>query len=523
MKYLNYMYKYMAFVYILLSLCSIDILYPAKYPAKHPANRLRTQACAYNKRNKTPHRITIKPFAAYCPQIGLEAAITCQPFSMINMQVARDVAQNNPMSFLHILCPEVDLPPADGQYYNKVYQRAHAGLHKFVQNGLLVRDAKPAFYIYRQSSLRSSPYALRGYGGQDVASADRCTDGKNNGLQSSVAVIAEIHLDDYFLESIKPHELTKQKNERWLQGLLQKQQADVDPVMLFYKSSPVITTLIAHVMKASPEIDFIAQDLSRHSVWRVSDFNLIKKMKQSFARVKRLYIADGHHRMSVRSKMQQIGRIHQGNGYTGKESFNYILAALCTQDEMRVISYNRAVKSLYGVAPEKFLERLKSYFEIEKVSESVFAVPTRRNMFGMYCNGAWYSLLLKKSVLQKRKKSITSLTDELDASILYDLVLNHILPDSLPDSPTNKNTNDTRVSKVSGTEDNNIICIPGSLDIAEIEKKCALHDYAVVFIFYPVHINEIMNIVDAQKIMPPKTTFFMPKILAGLFVRLFNT
>lgn len=435
--------------------------------------------------NNIQQNINIQPFAAYRPPAGLEQVITCPPFSMINGLLAREVAHNNPQSFLHILCPELDLSLTDGKYYKKIYRQARRVLRKFVQRGLLVPDTKPAFYIYRQQ----------------------------NGQQSSIAILAQIHLNGYLLGKIKPHELTKPKNERWLQGLLQKQQADIDPVMLFYKKSHDIDAIIANKMQEAPEVNFVSEDGIDHAVWVIHEAREINKIKRYFARLKDVYIADGHHRMLVKSKLQYSGRMHRGNMYTGKEPFNYILAALYAQDEMHVISYNRLVKSLNGLSSEQFLSILQELFTIEAVTDGLDAAPSRPQTFGMYLHGSWYRLLLKDAEINKRKKNIKNKVGTLDASILYDLVLSEI------PVITSLDSNNLEIKK---TEDSNIICVPGSLEIHDIEKTCKDNKYEAAFVFYPVHVNDIMNIVDACQVMPPKTTFFMPKVRAGLFVRFFS-
>jgi len=417
-------------------------------------------------------KLQVHPFQAYRPSHGLEEIITCPSFNCINLDQARIIAQQSELSFLHVLYPEVNLPAVDQRYYKKVYSRARGSLRKFIRKKWLTLDEEQAYYLYRQQQ----------------------------GLQSFVSIMAKIHLDSYLTGLIRPHERTRANVERWFKGLLTMQNADVDPVMLFYQASEEINAAIAKTMQNKPDVDFIAEDGVRHSVWIIHGLDDIKKLRHYFTKIPNMYIADGHHRMAVKSKIQQEKRISRGNRYTGCESFNYILAALYAHDHVNVVSYNRLIKDLNGLSASNFLIRLRESFDVKAVINYSYAVPLVSHAFGLYLDGMWHRLTLKASELKKRAARVEQM---IGVTILSDLVFQPILS-----------------MNIAGDEQ--VVCIPGSVGARDIEKKCEEEGYQAAFIFYPVQVSDIMNVVDARRVMPPKTTFFMPKVRAGLFVRVLS-
>ena len=404
----------------------------------------------------------IKPFKAYRPAKNAEK-IACPPYDVISSEEARKMAEGNPVSFLHIDKPEIDLPEETDLYDSSVYAKGRENLDKFIAQGILKEEAKPCFYVYAQTMNGRTQYGL----------------------------VAATSTEEYDKGLIRKHELTRKDKEEDRTRHIQTLEATTGPVFLTYPDNTQINTLVAEICKAKPVYNFTTEDNITHQIWIVSEENTIKALEEEFKNIPLLYVADGHHRSASASNNARQKRAKNPN-HTGMESYNYFLSVIFPASHLYIMAYNRLVKDLNGLSEEQFFNALKQNFEIEKTS---LQVPPARHKFCMYIDKSWYLLTAKPSAIDENNA-----VESLDVSILQNKVLAPLL--AIEDPRTDK-----RISFVGG--------IRGT---KELMNKVDSGKYKVAFSMYPTSIEELIKVADKNLIMPPKSTWFEPKLRSGLLI-----
>ncbi|MHB8772123.1 MAG: DUF1015 domain-containing protein [Syntrophales bacterium] len=406
------------------------------------------------------------PFRALRPVKSAVQAVAAPPYDVLSAAEARLLAAANPLSFLHVEKSEIDVPDATGVEDRRIYERAKANLDELVHRKILRREAAPAFYLYR----------LR-MGGH---------------VQSGIVACASVA--EYDSGLIRRHELTRPDKERERMYNIDTVGAQTGLVFLTYRGRGAIDRLSARIAAGEPEYDFTAADGVVHTVWVISDPAQVREVGEEFSRVEALYIADGHHRAAAAAGVARLRQERNpGGADTGTQQF--FLAALFPQDQLRIMDYNRVVRDLNGLSPAAFLRRLRERF---RVTEGFAGKsPARAHEFGMYLDGAWYHLAASAGTL---------INDDpiarLDVSLLQDNLLGPVL--GIGDPRT-----DGRIEFVGGIR-----------GMAELEKLVDRDGFSVAFSLYPPTLEQMMAVADAGKVMPPKSTWFEPKLLSGLFVHL---
>lgn len=408
----------------------------------------------------------IKPFKGVRPVKELADKIAALPYDVMDSDEAREMVKDNPYSFLHIDKAEIDLTKDIDMYGDVVYEKAKENLDKMIENGYYIEDDKPRFYIYRQT--------MKG--------------------RSQVGLVACASIDDYSNDIIKKHELTREDKEIDRINHVYKCEAHTGPIFLTYRENKEISNIINEWIKNEPIYDFKADDGVGHTAWIIDDESIVIKISELFKRVDYLYIADGHHRSASAVKVGQMKR-EENKCYTGEEEFNYFLTISYPDTELEVLDYNRSVKDLNGLSKEEFLNKINEKFEVTESSHQV--KPKEKHTFGMYLEKQWYLLRAKEGIFNPEDP-----VDQLDVSILQNSLLNPIL-----------GIYDPRTSQ-------RIKFIGGIRGLKELERR-ADTDMKVSFSMYATTTDDIMDIADSGKIMPPKSTWFEPKPRSGLFIHKF--
>ncbi|MEJ5244484.1 MAG: DUF1015 family protein [Bacteroidota bacterium] len=405
-----------------------------------------------------------RPFKAFRPKPELAAEVAAKPYDVLNSDEAREEAKGHPLSFLHVGKPEIDLDPSIDLYDPRVYEKGKENLQKLIRDGVLVEDSEPFYYIYAQTMFDRTQYGLVG-----------CAS-----------------VDDYWNDVILKHEKTRKDKEEDRCQHVRVTNAHTGPIFLTYKDKAEIDEIVNRYIEQKPNTDIITVDGIRHQVWVISDKNDIAKIRELLAGVDKFYVADGHHRSAAAAI---VGRERQqaNPNHTGEEEYNFFLAVLFPASHLYIMDYNRLVKDLNGHSKEEFLAKLEDLFVINKV-EGQFA-PKKKGQIGMYLDGQWYSLDAKDKLFHPEDP-----VENLDVSILQHQVLAPIL-----------GIDDPRTSK-------RIDFVGGIRGLGELERRVNSGEMAVAFSMYPTSIEELMAIADAGKIMPPKSTWFEPKLRDGLFV-----
>lgn len=408
----------------------------------------------------------LRPFKAVRPSKGYEDKVIAEPYDVMNREEATEMAKENPYSFLHITRSEIDMPVEMSAYDEKVYQKAKVNLHKFMEDGILQEEAKPMLYIYKQTM-------------GDVV---------------QVGIVGCVSVDDYENDIIKKHEFTREAKEKDRINHFDVCNANTEPVFLTYKDNKQVETLINGYMqnnKPEYDLDFAG---TKHEFWAIKDDNVINGIVGIFANIPYLYIADGHHRTASGYKVAAKRRKEHPD-YEGNEEFNYLMAVLFPDKQLKVMDYNRVVKDLNGLTDEEFIEAIKKAgFEVELKGEDIYR-PEEKSVFAMYLGDKWYKITASEKLIPD------DVVRSLDACILQENVLDAILDIKDP-------RNDSRIDFVGGIR-----------GLEELEKR--VHDdMKVAFAVYPVEVQDIMNVADQNLVMPPKSTWFEPKLASGLFVHL---
>ncbi len=405
----------------------------------------------------------IRPFSALRPKKEYASAVAALPYDVMNSEEAREKVKELPYSFLHVDKAEIDLPVGTDIYSDAVYAKAAENLKKLMSDGICVLDSKKNLYIYRQTM-------------GDV-------------VQTGVVGCASV--DDYLNGVIKRHELTRADKEEDRIRHVDTCDANTGPIFLAYREKAEINAVLDKYTALAPEYDFISDGGVRNEVWVVEDEADIKTLVDGFAQIPSLYIADGHHRAASAVKVALKRRAAHPD-YTGDEEFNYFLAVYFRSNDLKILDYNRLIKDLNGLSPEELLAKLGESFTVEAHDGAVR--PASRHGFGMYLDGKWYSLTLKDGIADESDP-----VGSLDVSLLQKLVISRIF--GIDDPRTDK-----RIDFVGGIR-----------GLGELEKRCG-EDMRVAFSMYPTSLDELMRIADASQIMPPKSTWFEPKLLSGLFI-----
>jgi uncharacterized protein (DUF1015 family) len=407
----------------------------------------------------------IKPFQAIRPKPELADKVASLPYDVMNTEEARTMANGNPNSFLHVSRAEIDLDPTVDPHDVKVYQKARENFRKMIADGVLFKEGSPCYYVYS--------LVMNG--------------------RRQIGLVACSSIDDYFNDVIKKHEFTRPEKEKDRIDHMVAVEAQVGPVFLTYKKNDNINAVIDKVMMTqTPVYDFSASDRVRHTIWVINDSSKVQHLTALFEQeVPCTYIADGHHRTAssakVGMKMRELNPNHKGT-----EEYNYFLSVLFPHDQLFILDYNRVVKDLNGNTPDEFLKLISEKFDVR---ETVFemARPQKLHEFGMYLGRQWYLLTAKPNTWAKDPIGV------LDISILSENILAPIL-----------NITDQRTDK-------RIDFIGGIRGMKELEKRVNNGEMQLAFALFPVSLQQLMDISDSGNIMPPKSTWFEPKLRDGLY------
>ena len=410
-----------------------------------------------------------KPFKALRPLPQYASKVAALPYDVMNSEEAREMVKGNPYSFLHVDKAEIDLPEGTDLYSEEVYLKAAENLRKSEQDGICAMDATPCFYIYRQIM---------------------------NGREQT-GIVGCASVDDYINNHIRKHELTRADKEADRIRHVDTCDANTGPIFLCYKENNALADIIAEQKKLPPVYDFVTEDGIGNTVWVVSDEALCKKISSLLETVGDFYIADGHHRCASAVNVAKKRR-EQFPDYDGTEEFNFFLAVLFPADTLEIMDYNRVVKDLNGNTPCEFIEKISASFTVEDAPASPYH-PEEKHTFGMYLEGKWYKLTAKDGTYDDGDP-----VDRLDVSVLQKNLLTPIL-----------NIGDPRTDK-------RIDFIGGIRGLGELERLVN-GGMKVAFSMYPTTLDDLMSIADANMIMPPKSTWFEPKLLSGLFVHKLET
>ncbi len=405
----------------------------------------------------------IRPFKGIRPKKEYAAQVAALPYDVMNSDEAREMVKGKPYSFLHVDKAEVDLPEETYIYDEKVYLKARENLDKLSEDGICVQDSEPCLYIYRQIM--------------------------NGRTQTGIVGCASI--DDYINNVIKKHELTRADKEADRINHVDYCDANTGPIFLTYRGNESIDKTVLKYTKTEPEYDFTTEDGVRNTVWVIKDKNDIEHIVKEFEKIESLYIADGHHRAASAVKVGEMRR-KAHPGYDGTEEFNFFLAVYFKSEDLAIMDYNRLIADYNGMTKEEIMEKISELFLVEK-TDSVYR-PEKKHTFGMYIDKEWYKLEAKEGTFDERDP-----VARLDVSILQTNVITPIF--GIEDPRTDK-----RIDFVGGIR-----------GLGELERRCGI-DMKIAFSMYPTTLDDLMSIADASKIMPPKSTWFEPKLLSGLFI-----
>ncbi|MFL0270228.1 DUF1015 domain-containing protein [Candidatus Clostridium radicumherbarum] len=407
----------------------------------------------------------VRPFNAVRPAKDLADKVAALPYDVMNSEEAKEMVKDNPYSFLHVDKAEIDLDKNIDVYDKKVYEKAKENLYNMIKNGTLVEDEKPRLYIYRQ-----------------------VMDGR-----TQTGIVGCTSIDDYMNNIIKKHEHTRADKEQDRINHVDYCNANTGPIFLTYKSQSEIDAIVAKWVEKEPAYNFVSEDGISHIVWIIECEEDINKLTQLFSGVNYLYIADGHHRAASAVKVGQMRRKEFPN-FTGEEEFNFFLSVIFPDNDLYVMDYNRVVKDLNGLSTDEYMLKVSEKFEVSKYEGKGSYKPSSKHTYGMYLEGQWYELAAKEGTYNPKDP-----VDRLDVSILQNNLLNPIL--GIEDPRTDKR----------------IDFIGGIRGLSELERRVE-HGMKVAFSMYPTTIQDLMDIADAGKVMPPKSTWFEPKLRSGLFI-----
>ena len=409
---------------------------------------------------------TIKPFRGIRPPKEYVEAVESRPYDVLDSEEARQEAAGNEKSLYHIIKPEIDFPVGTSEYDPKVYERAAQNFQAFQDKGWLVQDEQEMYYIYAQTMNGKTQYGL----------------------------VVGAYVPDYMNGTIKKHELTRRDKEEDRMKHVRVNNANLEPVFFAYPDNETIDSLVARYAATAPEYDFVAPvDGFRHTLWLVSDPQDIETITQTFARIPRLYIADGHHR-SAAAALVGAEKAKANPNHTGQEEYNYFMAVCFPASQLTILDYNRVVKDLNGHSKESFLQALGEDFLIENRGKQQWH-PEKVHQFALYIEGEWYSLTLKEGLAREDDP-----IESLDVSISSKLILDKVLG----------------ITDLRG--DKRIDFVGGLRGYGELERRVDSNEMKMALALHPVTMQQIMHIADSGCIMPPKATWFEPKLRSGLVI-----
>lgn len=407
----------------------------------------------------------VKPFCAVRPSAEAASQVAALPYDVYNRKEACEAVKGNPLSFLNIDRAETQFGEDVDIYADCVYEKAKELLEKRMADGTFIRDDIPCYYIYQQTM---------------------------NG-RSQTGLVACSSIDDYLNHVVKKHENTREEKEQDRIRHVDTTDAHTGPIFLAYRAKEELNRIIHRITTGHPLYDFVSEDNVEHRVWKIAAPGPIKEIEEAFLDVEATYIADGHHRAASAVKVGLMRR-EENPGYTGEEAFNYFLSVLFPDEQLMIMPYNRVVADLNGMSSEEFLEKISRCFVVKEEGMIPYS-PDKKGKFGMYLNRKWYSLEAKEEL------GTDDPVDELDVSILQNALLGPIL--GIGDPRTDKR----------------IDFIGGIRGLKELERRTE-EDMAVGFALYPTSIQELLDVADANRLMPPKSTWFEPKLRSGLFIHL---
>jgi len=404
----------------------------------------------------------IRPFAGLRPAPGRAADVAAPPYDVLSTEEARARAAGRPWSFLHISKPEIDLPAGTDPYLPAVYAKAAENLRRMLAEKVLVRDREPGYYAYRLVM----------------------------GEVAQTGIVAAASVTAYDANRIRKHEFTQPEKEDDRVRQIEALNAQTGPVLMAYPHAPEVDGLLAQAAVGAPLADVTADTGVRHSLWRIDDRAMLERLTAAFDALAALYIADGHHRSAAASRVAASRRAANPK-HTGKESYNYFLAVALPHHQMRILPYNRVVTDLNGLSRQEFVSRLGRSFAIHAANGAV--MPGKHGEFGLYLFGQWYRLNIHPAVASTQDP-----VERLDVSVLADHVLGPIL-----------GITDLR-------RDKRIGFVGGIRGLAELEKRVDSGEMAAAFSLFPTRMEDLMAVADAGEVMPPKSTWFEPKLADGL-------
>ena len=404
----------------------------------------------------------IRPFECVRPEESVADRVAALPYDVYNRKEACREVKREPLSFLRIDRAETQFDDSVDTYASEVYLKAKELLENAIQDKVFITDTDKAYYIYELTM-----------------------DGR-----TQTGIVACASIDDYASNVIKKHENTRADKELDRITHVDTCSAQTGPIFLAYRSNEIINQEVDKAKKEKSLYDFVSEDGIRHQVWKISDEAAVANIQKAFAGISSIYIADGHHRAASAVKVG-FKRREANPGYTGQEEFNYFLSVLFPDEQLKILDYNRVIKDLNGYSEEEFISQLKKCFEVETSASQV--KPAKRGEFGMYLGSRWYRLTAKPEILSEDP------VDGLDVSLLQNNVLTPIL--GIDDPKTDK-----RIDFVGGIR-----------GIGELERRCS-EDCVLAFSMYPTSIQELFAVADAGRLMPPKSTWFEPKLRSGLFI-----
>ena len=408
----------------------------------------------------------VRPFKGIRPKADLASKVAELPYDVMNREEAKQMGKENPYSFLHISRSEIDLDDSIGSYDEKVYLKAKENLDKMISDGILSHEKDATYYIYQQKM------------------EDRVQTG----------IVACTSIEEYLNDVIKKHEFTRPVKETDRINHFDKCDANTEPVFLTYRSNEEINSIISTwIGNHKPEYDFVTEDEITHTLWVLDDKDLSNKIQSIFAGIDYLYIADGHHRTASAVKVG-LKRREENPNFTGEEEYNYFLSIIFPDKDLYIMDYNRVVKDLNGLSKEELITKVEENFVVEKAEKGIQFKPSKKHVFGMFLEDEWFKLTAKEGTFDKNDP-----VERIDAEILQKNLLAPILGIGNPRT-------DKRIDFVGGIR-----------GLRELEKRVST-DMKIAFSMYPTSIEDLFSIADAGEVMPPKSTWFEPKLRSGLIV-----
>lgn len=408
----------------------------------------------------------LRPFKAIRPRKDLVSKVAELPYDVMNRQEAKKMAEGNPISFLHVDRAEIDLDDNMNPYDCKVYEKARENLYYMIKRNVFVKDEKKYLYIYRLIM---------------------------NG-RAQTGIVGCTAIDDYLNDVIKKHEFTRKEKEQDRINHIDFCDSNTGPIFLTYKYNEKVGEIVDTWTKKAPTYDFTAKDGVEHIVWLIDNEETIKTLTNLFANIDKLYIADGHHRAASAVKVG-LKRRSQNTNYDGSEEFNFFLSVIFPDKDLKILDYNRIVKDLNGLNKDEYLNKIADKFEVNEYKGEGQYKPQCKHTYGMYLDGKWYELKAKDGSYDSN-----DVVKRLDVSILQNNLLTPVL--GIGDPRT-----DERIDFVGGIR-----------GLKELEERVDRNEGKLAFSMYPPDMQDLMNIADAGEVMPPKSTWFEPKLRSGIFV-----